>query len=145
MLAKSGDFDGRTVYGNAQDDVEKLIAMVTSKNFKVNLIVIAHGIYQSNPDGTTKIFPQGVGQKLSPKIPQYFPNYVRYKNQNGKRTIQLESDPMIDLANTNPGKLNKSLSIETGLAEFFAVLRDNPIQEAPEREKPKSLTLKRVN
>ena len=52
---------------------------------------------------------------------------------------------MIDLANTNPGKLNKSLSIETGLAEFFAVLRDNPIQEAPEREKPKSLTLKRVN
>ena len=34
-----------------------------------NVIVIAHGTYLDLPDGTKKIFPQGVGQKLSPKIP----------------------------------------------------------------------------
>lgn len=137
---KSGDYDGRAVYGNAQDDVEKVLGMLTSRGMETNVIVIAHGTYMDLPDGTKKIFPQGVGQKLSLRIPQYFPNYIRYKNVGGKRTIQLESDPMIDLANTRPGVLNKSLSIETGLAEFFAALRDG----APKIEKPKSITLKRV-
>jgi hypothetical protein len=135
---KSGDFDGRAVYGNAQDDVEKFLALLTSKSMTTNVIVIAHGIYQDLPDGTTKIFPQGVGQKLSPKIPQYFPNYIRYKNVGGKRTIQLTSDPMIDLATTNPSAFEgKSLPIETGLATFFSALRDKP-------EKPESLTIRRT-
>ena len=141
---KSGDFDGRAVYGNAQDDVEKVLAMLTSKSFATNLIVIAHGIYQDLPDGTTKIFPQGVGQKLSPKIPQYFANYIRYKNVGGKRVMQLTSDPMIDLANTRPDAFKeKTLPIETGLAEFFTALRGSPVkEEAPPR--PKTLTLKRI-
>ena len=123
---KSGDYDGRAVYGNAQDDVERLLGMLTSPNFAVNVIVIAHGIYMDLPDGTKKIFPQGVGQKLSPRIPQYFPNIIRYINRAGKRTIQLESDSMIDLANSRPDQMPKTLSVETGLAEFFAVLRDPP-------------------
>ena len=139
---KSGDYDGRAVYGNAQNDVEKVLAMLTSKTFAVNLIVIAHGIYMDLPDGTTKIFPQGVGQKLSPKIPQYFPNYIRYKNTNGKRIMQLASDPMIDLSNTRPDAFaEKTLPIETGLATFFAALRDSTPAKI---ERPKSITLKRV-
>ena len=142
---KSGDFDGRAVYGNAQDDVEKVLAMLTSRSFNTNLIVIAHGIYQDLPDGTTKIFPQGVGQKLSPKIPQYFANYIRYKNVGGKRVMQLTSDPMIDLANTRPDAFKeKTLPIETGLAEFFAALREAPAKEEGSLPRPKSLTLKRV-
>lgn len=136
----SGKYDGRAVYGNAQDDVEKILAMLTSPNFYTNVIVICHGVYQQLADGTTKIFPQGVGQKLSPKIPQYFPSYIRYKNVSGKRTIQLTSDPMIDLANTNPNVLNASLPIESGLATIFAALK--PKEEAP--KKPTHLTLKRI-
>lgn len=135
----TGKFDGRAVYGNAQDDVEKVLGMLTSSGFRTNLIVICHGIYQALPDGTTKIFPQGVGQKLSPKIPQYFPSYIRYKNVSGKRTIQLTSDPMIDLANTNPAVLSASLPIESGLATIFAALK--PKEEA---QKPKTLTLRKI-
>jgi hypothetical protein len=95
------------------------------------------------PDGSTKIFPQGVGQKLSPKIPQYFPSYVRYKHKNNKRTIQLDSDMMIDLANTRPSHLHGELPIETGLATIFEVLRPAPAKEATPA-KPMALTLKRV-
>lgn len=145
---KSGDFDGRAVYGNAQDDVEKVLAMLTSRSFATNVIVIAHGIYQDLPDGTTKIFPQGVGQKLSPKIPQYFPNYIRYKNVGGKRVMQLVSDPMIDLANTRPDAFKeKTLPIETGLAEFFSALRGQPEKIEEERQipsRPKAAILKRM-
>ena len=134
---RSGDYDGRAVYGNAQDDVEKLLGMLTGPSFATNVIVICHGIYMDLPDGTKKIFPQGVGQKLSPKIPQYFPNYIRYDNKAGKRTIQLESDNLIHLANARPNEMPKTLPIETGLADFFAVLRDPPTQEAPAKQPPR--------
>jgi hypothetical protein len=118
--------------------------MLTSRGFATNLIVIAHGTYMDLPDGTKKIFPQGVGQKLSLKIPQYFPNYVRYRNKSGKRLIQLTSDAMIDLANTNPSAFEgKELPIETGLAEIFSALRGQP-EKTAETPRPTSLTLKRV-
>lgn len=122
-----GKYDGRAVYGDAQDAVEGVLAGLTSVNFPVNVIVIAHGLYMDMPDGTRKIFPQGVGQKLSPKIPQYFPYYIRYRNVNGKRTLQLKSDPTIDLA--TPASLPDTLPAETGLAEIFKALRGTePIQ-----------------
>lgn len=139
---RSGDFDGRAVYGNAQDDVEKFIAMITSRGMGTNVIVIAHVTYQDQPDGTTKGFPQGVGQKLSPKIPQYFPSVVLFTNKADKRTMQTSSTPLMDLANPAPFAMEKSYPIETGLADFFAVLRDPP---ASEPTKPiTSLTLKRA-
>ncbi len=123
---KGGEFDGRAVYGDAQDAVESSLAMLTSKTFATNVIVIAHGQYMDLPDGTKKIFPQGVGQKLSPKIPQYFPSYVRYTNKGGVRTIQTTSDVMIDLANPRPFAVENTYKLETGLADFFAVLREPP-------------------
>lgn len=123
---RSGEKDHRQTYGDAQDAVENVLALLTSKAFATNVIVIAHGTYMDLPDGTKKIFPQGVGQKLSPKIPQYFPNYIRYKTTGGKRTIQIASDGMIDLANSRPFAMETSYSIEDGLAKFFAVLRDPP-------------------
>lgn len=135
---KGGESDPRATYGDAQDAVESFLAGLTSVNYETNVIVVCHGQYMELPDKTTKIFPQGVGKALSPKIPQYFPSYVRYKNINGKRTIQLESDGMIDLANPKPSAFaGKTLPVETGLAEFFAALREPPTA------KPK-LQLKRV-
>jgi len=122
-VGKSGERDMRAVYGDAQDAVEMCLATLTSKSFRTNVIVIAHILYQDQADGTTKGYPQGVGQKLSPKIPQYFPSVVLYSNKAGKRTIQTNSTPLIDLANPAPFKMEKSYPIETGLADFFAVLR----------------------
>lgn len=129
--AKTGEADARATYGDAQDAVESMLAGLTSDAFETNVIVICHGTYMDLPDGTKKIFPQGVGQKLSPKIPQYFPSYIRYKNIGGKRTIQLESDPLIDLANPKPSAIPKSLNVDTGLAEFFAALQEPPKSAEP--------------
>lgn len=124
---KSGQSDVRATYGDAQDAVENTLGVLTGKNFRTNVIVIAHGTYMDLEDGTKKIFPQGVGQKLSPKIPQYFPSYVRYKKEGSKRVIQLVSDAMIDLACPKPlPSETKSLPMETGLAEFFDMLKSKP-------------------
>lgn len=134
---KSGDYDARATYGDAQDAVEYVLATLTSKSFATNVIVVAHIQYMDLPDGTKKGFPQGVGQKLSPKIPQYFPSVVLYTNQGGKRTLQTNSTPLIDLANPRPFAMEKSYPIETGLAQFFEVLRGGPV-------KPKELKLRKI-
>jgi len=116
--------DGRAAFYDAQRAAEMVLANLTSRNFGTNVIVICHGTYQDLPDGTTKIFPSGIGQKLSPKIPSYFPVYVRYKNAAGRRSIQIESDNMIDLAMPKLGHFKeKTLPIETGLATIFETLR----------------------
>lgn len=123
---KSGEYDGRAVYGDAQDAVESMLAMLTSKSFATNVIVIAHVIYLETLAGL-KGFPQGVGQKLSPKIPQYFPSVVLYSNKGGKRTIRTNSSPMMDLANPKPFAMAEEYDVADGLAKFFAVLRDPPV------------------
>jgi hypothetical protein len=135
-IGKGGEKDGRATYGDAQDAVENTLAHLTSPNFKTNVIVICHGQYMELPDGN-KIFPQGVGQKLSPKIPQYFPVYIRVVNKAGKRSFQLESSALIDLAFPKLDAVPKDLSIDDGLAKLFAALRAAPV-------KPKSLTLRRA-
>lgn len=138
-VGSSGEKDGRATYGDAQDAVESTLAHLTSKSFRTNVIVICHGQYMDLPDGK-KIFPQGVGQKLSPKIPQYFPTYVRIKNLAGKRTIELKSNALIDLAFPKPDALH-DLSTDDGLAKIFATLRETTATVA----KPQAVTLRRAN
>ena len=123
--------DERSTYKNAQDDVERVLATLTSGNYCTNVIVIAHVAFQDQPDGTRKGFPQGVGQALSPKIPQYFSSVILYTNQNGKRTIRTNSTPLIDLANPAPFLISPDYPIETGLASIFEALRKPPVKDNP--------------
>lgn len=139
--AMNSNPDGRSDYWEAQKDVEKQLASITSKNFLCSVIVICHGTYIDLEDGTRKIFPQGVGSALSPKIPQYFPNYIRYKNVGGKRSISTVSDGMIDLAVAKP--LPKgTYDISTGLAEIFAALKSTEATKKEEPTKPKPVMSK---
>lgn len=139
-VSEKGGTDKRATFFDAQNAVEDVLASLTSKSFQTNVIVVCHGVYMNLADGTTKIFPQGVGQKLSPKIPQYFPNYVRFKNVANKRTIQLKSDALIDLAASKPG-LPDTLPAETGLATFFEMLRGG---ETKVENKPQPKVVRRV-
>lgn len=135
--------DGRAIFFDAQRAVEMVLANLTSERFETNVIVVCHGTYQDLPDGSTKIFPTGLGQKLSPKIPSYFPVYVRYKNTGEKRTIQIKSDVMIDLAMPKFGAFEgKTLDVKDGLATIFQTLRGGAVTPAP--KKPASVTLRRM-
>lgn len=144
---KGGEYDSRATYGDAQDAIENILAGITSASYDTNIIVICHGQYMDLPDGRKKIFPQGVGQKLSPKIPQYFPNYVRMFNQGGQRLIQLNSDSLIDLA-VAKAVGSTTLPAETGLATLFKALTTEreipePLPEALRPQRPQTLTLRK--
>jgi len=123
---KSGDFDGRAVYGNAQDAVEKVLALLTSDSMQTNIIVIAHVAFQQQPDGSLKGLPQGVGKALSPKIPSYFSTVLLYSSHGDKRTINTTSTALMDLCTPAPLKIAKTYPIDTGLAEIFGQLRPAP-------------------
>jgi hypothetical protein len=138
---KDGKADGRMIYFDAQNAAEDVLASLTSDGFRTNVIVIAHVMYMDMPDGTKKGLPQGIGSALSPKIPQYFPSIVLYTNKGGKRTLQTNSTPLIDLANPKPFAMATSYPIESGLADFFEVLREAP-EPKPTENKPKLILRK---
>lgn len=138
--SRDGKYDMRAVYGDAQGAIENVLALLTSESFRTNVIVISHVKYVENPDGTKKGYPTAIGSALSPQIPRYFNSVALCQTKaGGARTIQTTATAMIDLKNPKPFAMAPSYPIETGLADFFAVLREAPKAEA----KPK-LQLKRV-
>ena len=119
--------DPRQWYGAAQEAIEGVLALLTSPNLKTNVIVISHVKYVDNPDGSRKGYPTSVGSALSPVIPRYFNSVALCQTSSGgKRTIQTAATAMIDLKNPKPFDMAKSYPIESGLAEFFGVLRGAP-------------------
>lgn len=132
--------DPRQWFYAAQQQVESALALLFSENFRTNVIVISHIRYSTNDDGTTKGYPNSVGSALGPTIPTYFNHWAQCNNKAGKRTIQTAATSMMDLKNSKPFEMSATYPIETGLADFFAVLRDPPVKV----EKPKAVTLKRV-
>lgn len=129
--------DKRQTYGLAQEAIEKVLALLTSPNFKTNVIVISHVKYIDNPDGSRKGYPTAVGSALSPVIPRYFNSVALCQTSaTGKRTLQTQATAMIDLKNPKPFSMEKEYSISDGLAKFFATLREQP--------QPKTTTLKRI-
>ena len=124
---KSGDYDKRATYFDAQGAIENVLALLTSESFRTNVIVISHVKYIDMPDGSKKGYPTSVGSALSPRIPTYFNSVALCETkQGGKRQITTMATAMIDLKNPKPFAMAKSYPIETGLAEFFGVLREPP-------------------
>lgn len=143
VMKSGGNNDGRAIHYSAQGDVESQIAGLTSAGFETNVIVICHGVLQDRPDGTRKLFPKSVGSALSPIIPTYFPHYIQLTRKDDKRVFKTSSNKMIDLA--APLAVPEELDAETGLAKFFAVLRDPPAKlgEPTIPPRPKAVTLVR--
>lgn len=125
---KSGEIDKRATFFDAQQAVEHNLSLLSAETFETNVVIICHILYQEDDTGKPHGYPQGVGQKLSPKIPQYFPNVVLYRHKGSSYVIQTKSTPMIDLAISRPFDVEDEYDNATGLGEIFNVLKDPPKQ-----------------
>jgi AAA domain len=121
--SRDGKYDVRAVYKDSQNAVESVLALLTGESFRTNVIVISHVRYVENADGTSKGYPVSVGSALSPAIPRYFNNYVRFVTKGGKRKIETATSPLFDLANARPFDMPKEFDVEDGLAKIFDLLR----------------------
>jgi len=151
VRGKDGKYDARAVYKDAQDAIESVLAFITGESFRTNVIVISHIRYIEREDGTTKGYPTSIGSALGPIIPRYFNSVALCENKGAKRSIRTAATALIDLKNPKPFDMAPSYPIETGLKEFFGVLRPAPTKslqvpaemQKPQVMKPAALTLKR--
>lgn len=119
----SGESDKRATYGIAQGAIYKILQLVTGENFQTNVIVIAHVRYIDTETGR-KGYPTAIGEALSTRIGQLFNSIALCQTApGGKRTIQTAATAMIDLKNPKPFEMEPKYPLETGLADFFKVLR----------------------
>lgn len=121
--------DPRQWYGTAQDAVEHALAILTSPEFKANVIVISHVDVREFSEGTVKGYPMSVGKALGPKIPSYFSTMILAETsgtgENVKRKLRTVPTGILDLKNPAPFRISKELPLESGLATLFEQLKGN--------------------
>lgn len=118
--------DGRQWYAQAGEAIQSFIELLTSPEFKTNVIVLSHIELVDMPDNSVKGFVSSLGKALGPKIPRTFPTLVVTESKgsgtNVKRTISTTPSMLVDMKNPVPWKLQSSLPIETGMATIFKEL-----------------------
>ena len=130
--------DPRQTYGEAQKRIEACLAMLYSDSIKCNVVVNSHIalIEKEGAGGMMKGYPSSIGQALSPRIPTYFNTVLQAKikgaGTSAKRVITTIPDGVIDLKTSIlPDRVPAELPIETGLAEYFALIRKENQPAAP--------------
>jgi hypothetical protein len=123
MQMRSGDQPQIQDWGQAMANIEDTLNILYSDTIKCHVIITSHIVYIEQSDGISKGYPSTLGNKLPPKVGRYF-NQILHVQKVGsgslaKRVILTEPQSNIDVKSPIPG-LPKQLSLESGLAEFFA-------------------------
>lgn len=118
--------DPRQWYHAAQQAVENVIAMVTSVDFKMNVILISHVNYKEVLEGVHKGYFNAIGSALGPTVPKYLNTMVLAETtgsgKNAKRKIKTLPTGVIDLKIATP-TIDAELPLETGMSTIFKTLR----------------------
>lgn len=117
--------DKRQIYMAAQESVRRVLELLTSDNFKCNVIVLAHIQAVKNEEGAlVREQVNSIGSALGPDIPKFFNTMIAASKQGAgekvKRTIITTPTRTLDLK--FPAELDKSLPLETGMATVFKTL-----------------------
>lgn len=128
ILAKNGrggEQPFQSDWGEAMRMLEQTLQIVYSSEIKCHVIMNSHVDFQQpEGGGVAKGLPMGLGAKLSPKIGRYFNMTLLTKSRGSgdstKRVILTKPEGLVEVKCpilTAP----RELSIETGLAELFAL------------------------
>lgn len=117
---KLGQQPSQPNWGQAMDLQENVCALLFSDSIQCNVIVTAHITFVA-PEGEAvpKAYPSALGNKLPPKIGQYF-NSTLYVRKEGKlRFIYTNDVGLIACKTPAPDKVKEKYPIATGLADYF--------------------------
>lgn len=118
--------DPRQWYFTAQQAIESAISLITSPNFKMNVIIITHVNYKELVEGSNKGYANFVGSAIGPTVAKYFNTLILAESSgsgtNVRRRIKTMPTGVIDLKVPTP-KVEKELPLETGLATLFSILK----------------------
>jgi len=129
--------DGRQWYGTAQESVKVVLELLSSADFRCNVIVISHVQITEMNDGTTKGHVSSIGKALGPEIPKIFNTMILAESKGSgdrvKRTIQTMPTTLVDAKTPMPFALERSLPLETGLATVFKTLKGKKLETIKEK------------
>lgn len=118
--------DPRQWYAAAQQSFTHILSMLTSEDFRPNVVVVAHVKYEDLASGLRKGYPTAVGSALGPLIPRFFNTMVeartKFRGKEIVRTISTIPTSELDLKNPAPFKIEKEYSLGTGMATLFKTL-----------------------
>lgn len=115
--------DGRVHYKTAQDLVMNCLALLASKQFNTNVLLLAHIDYDKDHLGMTKGFPRSIGAAINSVIAGNFNCVLRVENNDGvNRYIRTNASGIVDLKNPVAFRVQEKYPIETGMADFFAAV-----------------------
>lgn len=114
---------------HAQNLVESLLQMLFDDGVRCNVIINCHITYLETEGGMTRGYPNTLGKALPPKVGAYFNTILGIKSTGTgasmSRKLVTTTMGVIDLKNTAPLNVPKELPIETGLADYFKIVRGN--------------------
>lgn len=127
MNGRLGQKAYQSDYGEAQNLIESLIQMLYDENIKCNIILNCHITYIGEENGPQRGYPNCVGKALPPKIGRYFNSALLARSVGQgtaiKRKILTNTSGIIELKNTAPLRVQAEYPLETGLADYFKVVR----------------------
>lgn len=119
--------DGRQWYATAQKSILDVLDMLTSDEFKCNVIVCTHIDIVEHEDGGVDRYASSIGKALGPKIPSVFNTMVmaHTKKRGSNQTRQIHTIPAegMELKNSSAGDLAAALPLETGMSTLFKTLK----------------------
>ena len=130
---RSGKQPWQSDWGQAMDMIESVLKILYSDAIKCHVIVNAHIAYDVGLklDDSGKIikegkpFPNALGQKLPPKIGQYFNTMLQCDSIGSRRFIRTVPNGDLGVKCEILG-VPKELPIESGLADFFKAAGHKP-------------------
>lgn len=118
--------DPRQWFYAAQQAVESILSLLTSDDYRQNVIVISHVNYKEVMEGLHKGYPSAVGSALGPTIASYFDTLILAEasgsGTNVRRRIKTMPTGVIDLK-MPISEIDKELPLETGLSTIFKTLK----------------------
>lgn len=104
-------------YGQAMDNLERFLGMITSESVKCSVILNTH---MQPLEGSTKIYPEALGSKLGPKVGRYFDNMITISTAGGRKQYCTQQDGMF--ACKTAVAMDAKYPLETGLLAIFEKL-----------------------
>ena len=128
---RSGEHPWQSDWGQAMDMVESVLKILYSDAIKCHVIVNAHITYvggevnDKNQLIGAKPYPNTLGQKLPPKVGQYFNTMLQADTIGTRRVIRTQPNGELAVKSEILG-LPKELPLESGLADFFKAAGQTP-------------------
>jgi hypothetical protein len=131
---RSGEHPWQSDWGQAMDMIEAMLKILYSDQIKCHVIVNAHITYigEQRDKKTQEVlipgkpYPNTLGQKLPPKIGQYFNTMLEFTTSaSGKRIIRTQPSGDLGVKSEILG-VPKELPLESGLADFFKLAGQLP-------------------